>query len=388
MMRPLSRTDPHLLKFNNLIRRYSHTGAAFTLIELLCVIAIITILAALLLPALAKVRDRAKRIQCVNQLRQTGMAFHAFAHDHDGRFPMRVPAISGGSLEYAPPAFKVNSEFYFGFRHFQALSNDLVTPRVLLCPTDTRSPASKFEELKNENLSYFVGMNAEFGKPNSILAGDDAVASAGIVQVGPNQLLRWTRELHRFQGNLLFADAHVEEPNALNLMASIKPSQPTVALLLPLTPSINGFMPASSTLSPAQPVAQQSASPQPSVSRTCPLSQAQLIAMALGFTQIGIPPQNLQNVLTNQTPKPAQPLKPATTNAPGSTKLAGGPPDASKPVDGHGRFAVVSGGWIFPVILLLCLLPVILLLAILDLRRRLRASRNSEHVLSRTGNPC
>src|SRR5262249_21367106 len=147
MMKSLARTDPHLVEFNKLVRRCCRsTEAAFTLIELLCVIAIITILAAMLFPALAKVRDRAKRIQCVNQLRQTGLAFHAFAHDHDGRFPMRVPASSGGSLEYAPPAFKINSEFYFGFRHFQALSNDLVTPRVLLCPTDTRLPASKFED--------------------------------------------------------------------------------------------------------------------------------------------------------------------------------------------------------------------------------------------------
>jgi len=71
-------------------------GAAFTLLELLCVIAIISILAALLLPALVRVRDQARRIQCVNQLHQTGLAFQGFAHDHNGRFPMRVPVSSGG----------------------------------------------------------------------------------------------------------------------------------------------------------------------------------------------------------------------------------------------------------------------------------------------------
>src|SRR4051812_27380779 len=110
----------------------------FTLIELLCVIAIVGILAALLLPALSQAKARAQRIQCINNLRESGVAFHLFAHDHGGKFPMQVSTNAGGSLEFLQSAYKLSGEFYFIFRHFQPLSNELMTPRPLVCPNDAR----------------------------------------------------------------------------------------------------------------------------------------------------------------------------------------------------------------------------------------------------------
>lgn len=69
--------------------RHTKPQAAFTLIELLVVIAIITILAGLLLPALAKAKDAAKRAACASNLKQVYLGIQLYAEDHDGLLPTK-----------------------------------------------------------------------------------------------------------------------------------------------------------------------------------------------------------------------------------------------------------------------------------------------------------
>src|SRR5262245_50726233 len=124
--------NPHSSKNN---------AAGFTLIELLCVLCIIGIIAALLLPALGQAKARTKRIACVSNLRQVGIAFHAFAHDHQGRFPMFISTNQGGSLEFLGDPASPDLASGRAARHFATLAAELVTPLVVVCPSDSRSPA-------------------------------------------------------------------------------------------------------------------------------------------------------------------------------------------------------------------------------------------------------
>ncbi|HMJ89740.1 MAG TPA: prepilin-type N-terminal cleavage/methylation domain-containing protein [Candidatus Acidoferrum sp.] len=183
----------------------------FSLIELMFTVAILAILAALLLPVLQNAQRKAQRTRCTNNLKQIGIAFHAWAHDHQDKFPMEVPMSEHGTREFAQPGVSM-----VAFKHFQALSNELVETRLLVCPADrTRVAAMSFVDLQNSNLSYLVNTRAVFGKTDSVLAGDRNIRTSGrmdytFVQFAPGDVVEWSSALHGSRGNVLFADAHVD----------------------------------------------------------------------------------------------------------------------------------------------------------------------------------
>ena len=67
----------------------SRKNSAFTLIELLVVVGIIAILASFLMPAIARAKESGKRIACINNMRQFGLAVMMYADENEGQFPPR-----------------------------------------------------------------------------------------------------------------------------------------------------------------------------------------------------------------------------------------------------------------------------------------------------------
>ncbi|MGI8966852.1 MAG: type II secretion system protein [Limisphaerales bacterium] len=195
---------------------------AFTLIELLLVIAIISILVSMLLPALAKAKLKSARIQCVSNLKQIGFGFHLFANDHQQKFPMQILTNEGGSFEYVK-----NGN---AFRHFQVMSNHLSLTKILICPADNRVAAESWPVLQNTNISFFVGLEAKPNFSGSLLAGDRNISQNSVERSNALQLtlpdtIAWTTNLHREKGNLLFSDGHVEQLNTDGLRAAFRHAQ-------------------------------------------------------------------------------------------------------------------------------------------------------------------
>lgn len=198
-----------------------------SLVELCLVIATIALLLVAFLPMLARSRARSSKISCTSCLKQVGLAYRMYAGDHNDTYPFALAMASGGTMELS------NSPQVF--RHFQAMSNELVSPRILLCPEDrNRKKVAPnqwgiigFENLSNGNLSYFVGLDADESKSERLLSGDRNI-TGGTLSNGFLRLLKpstpagWTSEIHPNAGNVGLADGSVIQTDARALRRQLQ----------------------------------------------------------------------------------------------------------------------------------------------------------------------
>ena len=191
----------------------------FTLVEMLVVISIIGILAALLLPALDQAKGRAKRMECVGDLKQIGIGYHLFANDHGGKLPTQVSTNEGGALEFANAGYQIPGRFYFSHQYVLPLAGALETPKLFACPADLeRWQESNFRRFSNSNLSYDIGIIRDQNDPRLILAADRGLPASplpGYTEILhiPNAPAVLWKGVHNRYGNVLFADGHVDVSN-------------------------------------------------------------------------------------------------------------------------------------------------------------------------------
>jgi prepilin-type N-terminal cleavage/methylation domain-containing protein/prepilin-type processing-associated H-X9-DG protein len=132
-----------------------HSRRAFTLIELLTVIAIIAILAAILIPVVGQVRESARRAKCMSNIRQLGLALHMYAHEHDGRLPVMNPS--------PPWAWDVNRDI------LEHLSDQGRDRDIFFCPSGTPNDGDVFWNYPGHyRVTGYVVMIPGAGRVNPI----------------------------------------------------------------------------------------------------------------------------------------------------------------------------------------------------------------------------
>lgn len=186
--------------------------SALTLVEVLVVAALVAILILVILPKGGEPPRYPRRVQCVSNLKQMGLSLLIYATENKDLFPMQnLPEnlLSGDVVRNGLVST------------YRSVASTLEHPKTLICPADDRHYASNFNDLKVENTSYFLSLDAKEGMTNTILGGDRNIEVAGqrvkpgIFTLTTNITVSWTKEMHgkdfgRPCGNVMRADGSVQ----------------------------------------------------------------------------------------------------------------------------------------------------------------------------------
>jgi len=151
---------------------------AFSLLELLVVIGIIVILAALLLPVLSRAKSKARNISCVNQLKQLGVAARLYAEDNGSRLPL-AELLPSNPTDPQHPLPRINDVLG---PYVSRVVNTNTSAPVFKCPSDN----DWFYEAEGSSYQWNAGMNGhriDFGENSRFQA---VIVSNGVTILQTN----------------------------------------------------------------------------------------------------------------------------------------------------------------------------------------------------------
>lgn len=119
---------------------------------------------------------------------------------------MVVSETEGGTME-------VSNEVW---RTMLVMSNELGSPIILACPSDSREAATNFATLSNSNISYFIGLDGDDSTPEMPLLGDRFLSTGRapvnkVLTIKSNDVPAWSGRGHLGGGNMALADGSVQQ---------------------------------------------------------------------------------------------------------------------------------------------------------------------------------
>jgi prepilin-type N-terminal cleavage/methylation domain-containing protein/prepilin-type processing-associated H-X9-DG protein len=187
--------------------------AGFSFVELVVVLAVIAVVALLAGPYLKHRSKAVSRKQCVNNLKNIGLAHRIYSTDGGDAMVPEIMLRAGAHREDID-----------ALRVYRSLSHELSETRLLICPADKRRKiGSSFATLTGSNISYFASLSADETLPQVFLGGDRNWSTNGVpVGSGPvtlttNLTLGYTAELHNGEGNITMGDGSVQQWTSVRL---------------------------------------------------------------------------------------------------------------------------------------------------------------------------
>ena len=170
-----------MILFSSPVERHNRTRrSGFTLIELLVVIAIIAILAAILFPVFAQAREKARQTSCLSNTKQIGLAFMAYIHDYDERFPPQMGIATVNGREYTQ---NWGLEYVVGGNTVPSLIGPYVkNTAIFRCPS--ASGNAKLSYMYND-LAARKATAAFQGVVQTVLLAESTASDPSLVGINP-----------------------------------------------------------------------------------------------------------------------------------------------------------------------------------------------------------